>query len=89
MSVGLVPAAETRVVTVLVLRSILLIILLPLSATRANVMSDEMITPWGVLKDAAAPMAFVEPDVPEPAINEEMLAPEVRVSLRTLYVNHR
>ncbi len=83
MSTTVVPADETSVVTALVSRSILRINEVPRSTTRANVMSDEMMTPWGVLKDAADPMLFVEPAVPEPAINEETLAPEVRVSFLT------
>jgi hypothetical protein len=86
MSIVFVPVDETSVVTALVRRSILRINELPRSTTRANVMSDEMTTPWGLLKVAADPMLFAEPAVPEPAINEETLAPEVRVSLRTRWL---
>jgi hypothetical protein len=59
---------------------------LDLSATRANVISDDMITCIGVLKRAALPAAFVDPDTPVvlPATREVVTTPPVRESFLIL-----
>jgi hypothetical protein len=64
-----------------------LIIPFPLSATNAKVMSDEMTTPWGLRNVADVPAPFPDPDVPaaEPATNDDVTTPPVKVSFLILF----